>query len=171
MSKHERFDGESSRLWEDNPQVFFADFRQSEDYRSAYDNYFQGKTPVGNVTKGEKREVFEYSADAVSALVHFAQIDSGFSYNPVYYSPETQEAVEVYSSHVEKIRKGLASEDSESLDIERSIYHARVARLLAAEGIAPNEKLGRVVGRFILVERGLDTYDALLADSTKQRAL
>lgn len=154
---------ESTQIIEDNPITFLNGFRNSSFYINAYRNFFTGKNPASDVTEEEKKVVFEQSEDAKIALVDFAEKNVEFRYNPLYYSPQAVTAIETYVGHVHRmqqaLQQGISREEIETLDFQRTSYHVALGHALVIDSLAPNVKLGRVMGRLMLIEQGLTTYN------------
>lgn len=154
---------DKERPIEVDPGKFFEYFRQSSTYKGAFEDFYLRKSLPGDATNGEKRHIFEYSQNARVALVDFAQLVTGFSYNPKFYTPAANLAINQYIDYVQMMKGSqpdVARADLESQDLQRSIYHNRVADILTQENLSPNEKLGWILARLILVEKGLDTYES-----------
>ena len=144
-----------------SPINFFTAFRQSSWYHAAYTLFYQGKTVAADVTDAEKRQVFEESEAAKEALVTYAQEEGGFVYDPAAFAAESQEAIASYLAVVRRQRTppaGASRDLLEAVDAERTQRHLHLAATLAKNGEAPDELLGRTLGRLILVTAGLDTY-------------
>jgi hypothetical protein len=58
---------------------------------------------------------------------------------------------------------GASRDLLEAIDAERTQQHLHLAAILAKNGEAPNELLGRTLGRLILVTACLDTYTSARA--------
>lgn len=142
----------------EDPRELIELFRTSQNYRLAFEDFFKGKDIHPDVSEEEKHLAFKMSEKAKVALVNFVQINGGFHFNPVYYSPEMVEAI---TSYIDQVRRNLQSSTvREEADVERSILHRNLARALVQEGVVQSEKIARVVGRLILIDKGLDTYSS-----------
>lgn len=145
-----------------NPRQFMAGFRASPIYAAAYTRFFAGKKPAGDVTEAERREAFEGSEAAKLALIDYADSTVRLAFDPAAYAATTSASLEDYCGYVaytfERMRAGADRAELEMMDMERSSRHSRAAQALLAEGIVPNELLGRAFARLVLVDRGLDTY-------------
>lgn len=158
-----------------NPQEFFEGFRNSGRYQQAFNAFYQGKNLPADVTEDEKRKVFEERSDgAKEALIEYAQHDTNFKYDPMsgFYSSEAVEALKDYVTQVrdtEKLyKKGGSKEDIQNFDLYRSRLHVVAATALTAQGITPNERLGKAFTRLVLIQNGLDTYqNALIPDKNR----
>lgn len=152
-----------------SPVHFFTAFRHSSWYRAAYTRFCQGKPVAADVTDAQKRRVFEESGAAAEALVTYAQEEGGFGHDPAAFTPESQEAIAGYLAVVRRQQAapaGASRDLLEAIDAERTQRHQHLAATLVKNGEAPNEPLGRTLGRLILVSAGLGTYASARASYT-----
>lgn len=162
MTSREINNTENTKPIEENPERFLDEFRRSSWYRDAFEDFYLGKSLATDVTEKEKTEVFEFSNEVKVALVNFTHYVMGFSYNPIFYDEIIKQDIDKYLDHVQITKNSptsLSRDELETMDLQRSIYHMRLAKSLTEGGITPNEKLGRALGKLILVEKGLETYE------------
>lgn len=158
-------DGRDSRESqpEEDPRQFLAAFRTSSTYQSAFTSFFEGKKLADDVTEEEMRQAFENSRNMQCAVLYYAQ-EHGFSYNPQYYSKETQYTIRKYIDHIRAINQAIATgtttDEIQQLDMQRAIKHLAVGQALVGENIAPNVRIGRIFGRLFLIEQRLDTFES-----------
>lgn len=149
---------EQNHQEEENPFRFVASFRQSEEYRQSYERFFKDKKLPEEIGEELKRKAFESTEAAKIALLTYCQ-RKHFHYNPDCYSANAKKAIKAYMTVVENsLKSGLSREEKEKIDWQRSALHQHLARVLIAEGIVGSVVLARTIGRLILIDRNLDTY-------------
>lgn len=156
----------------DDPQEFLSRFKGSKWYKDAFAGYYNGKNLSTDVTEEEKEKAFLESDVAKFALIDFASNDLSFKYNPEKYSPESRKSLQEYIDTVEDItkmiREGATQHEIVTLDGMRFLNHIAAAKQLAKDGIIPTEKVGRVIARLVLVDKGLDTIDSTREPDVKR---
>lgn len=153
---------------------YFNSFRNSPDYQEASSKFFEGKVLAEDVTEEEKKEVFERSESTKLVMISFAEKGNSLVYNPRNHSFDTQESVQNYLNHVRdfklRVRKGATPEEIQNLDTQRTQFHNRLATNFIEKGYAPNLRMGRALGRLILVTEGIETLqEARVPDIEKAR--
>jgi len=143
-----------------DPHDLFERFRESSDYQEAHEAFFSGKELADDVTSEEERSAFEESSLASSALVGFSKEQLRFEYAPSFYPAEVVKAVDEYVSSVEDFQKAFSKGyNMAALDSSRSACHNILGKTLVSTGMTPTLKLGRALGRLILVDLRLDTFE------------
>lgn len=66
------------------------------------------------------------------------------------------------------LRGGISAGEIATLDGMRFIDHVAASRALKSDGIVPSEKVGRVVARLILIDKGLDTMSSAYESDVKR---
>lgn len=148
---------------QEDPVAFFRAFRDSDPYKQALADFLKGKKIASDVTEGEKRQAFEQSYLAKRALAAFAATEVSFAYNPRHYPPTSINAIDEYIAYVKmieaiKAKETPVPEDLSAMDLQRTILHIALGETMVTDGIAPTIKLGRMLGRLMLIPLGLDTY-------------
>lgn len=157
-----------------DPVQFMNEFRDSEEFQSAYNDFFKGKREPQGVTwsQDEKDKAFFDHEQAKQALIRFGVDKLRINYDNRKYSKEAQEGIETYIDHVsdsENLFKGRLTQDEiRSLDNMRYSYHESAARQLVEDGIVPTSKIGRALLRLILIGRGLDTASKAMEPDKKR---
>ncbi len=148
----------------EDPTELIIEFRKSEEYRAAFEKFFEGKSLV-DVTEEDKRLAFENNDMARIALIDFERRDGRFQYNSDHYSPETRAAIEEYltinSDFKKMTRAGDAIEIADS-DKVRSMKHTQAAVIMSEymkdRGVPISRLLGRGLVSLIAINLGYDNY-------------
>lgn len=159
-----------------DPRRLIFLWRESPQYQQAYEDFFMGKKLAPDVTEEEKQHAFEGDYRASQSLIVFVQKgDYRFSYVSEQYSKPLREAVANYVESVNfLIYQNIHGDRDELLmaDKNRAHFHGELARQLVKEGIVSTTKIGRALGRIILIDLGLDTFSsARRTDQDRARIL
>lgn len=63
----------------------------------------------------------------------------------------------------------LDADEIRRLDEERTSRHSNLADSFIVAGFAPNDRIGRVMGRLLLISRGYDTFSMTRGDEIKKK--
>lgn len=149
---------QEKRIVETNPQLFVRGFLNSEMYEGAFKAYFEEKDISSDVTQEEMQEVFLTSQEAGLALVDYGQKNTQFHYDPAQFTDEENELIHAYMQKI-VVRDYQDPDEIRKYERERTRAHKELAEKLT-EGKVPNTRMGLILARLIIIDRGLDTYDS-----------
>jgi len=137
-------------------------FYQSESYKQAFDRFFEKKELAPDVTEEEKKAVFLNQEAGKYAFFDFVQKEQPYSYDDQNYPQDVREAVRDYIAIVKDIiykERYLDKDEILAFDRERSRRHDLLAKRFYEAGLVPSLKIGRAIGRLILIESKLDKWE------------
>lgn len=143
---------------ETNPRLFVQGFLDSEMYKGAFNAYFEEKNISSDVTQEEMQDVFLKSQEAGLALVDYGQKNTQFRYDPAQFTDEENGLIHAYMQKV-VVRDNQDPDEIRKYERERTRAHKELAEKLT-EGKVPNTRMGLILARFIIIDRGFDTYDS-----------
>ncbi len=169
-----------------DPKEYFNSFLGSDIYKEAFDIRLKKLAETNpnfkpeNATHPKLIEGFLNSEEAKIALSLFNKQQMELVYDEDKYPPEVAQAIQEYVDNATKLKNLLHAPDLRSsseakqalyaAEVQRSEKHNLVAKRLVDAGIVPTEKMGRVIGRLILIDLGIDDYDQLFK-SDKERVM
>jgi len=158
MEKAIRKIEESEKMHQEtNPHLFLQGFLSSDLYKTAYDAFFSEKTIPLEVTQEEKDTTFLGSQEANTALVDYGQGVVHFRYDPDQFNEDENALIHTYMQKV-AVRYYQDPEEIRKYERERTQAHNEIAQEFAKNRV-PNTRLGLVLARLIVIDRGLDTFD------------
>lgn len=155
-----------------DPWELMSRFYESDRYKKAYSEFFEGKRLAEDVTEKEKEKVFLESSTAKEVFINFATKDVVFKYLFTRYSRDTQRAVSNYARQVKDSKKldrtTMTGDQILTLGKLRRKHHVETGDALVKEGIAPTGKIGRAIASLILVEKGLESIGGIKVPDIKR---
>lgn len=133
-----------------------------------------------DLTNDEILDVFLDTDQAKVLMILFGRDVLHLKYDEQQYPKNVAGVIEEYRAFLRMIgsdRKKLELDalpvdmrrtEMKDLDNGRQFRHERAAKSLESAGIAPSQRLGRVMVRLLMVSTGDDTFDILQNDETKR---
>lgn len=141
-----------------DPALFLNRFGQSATYQEAYDGFFVGKNPAAAHEMWVK--AFLESRNAADALLDYYSQTGEYQFDTTQVPELSAQALLEYCEYVKELRSKKAGRDTMlEDDVRRSILHLNAAKALVEEKITPSIRLGRMLARIVLVEKGIETID------------
>jgi len=154
-----------------DPKEFLENFFGSDEYRKAYESYYEGKKPI-DVAEEEKRESFNQSENARIAIINFSRNNRIIlKYDRDMYSDDFKRHFEDYRHSIKDIRKGTRYLNSQEI-LERDEYrrycHSNCADTLIRDGITSSRDLARGLVQLLTIEEGLETFGGAEEDDNER---
>ncbi len=147
-----------------SPRKLISFWRSSAQYQEAFEVFYTGKKLAPDVTEEEKRQVFEEGTIAGQTLISFVRYNTGgFSYQPEEYSSTTQKAINGYVKAAKFLldqQKHGGRDELMMADKHRALFHNKLADSFIKDGLVETRKIGRALGRLILIDLGMDNFSS-----------
>lgn len=156
---------------ESDPANLLADFERSKPLKS----FMKDRIHSLPAFKGRKRseimdEEIQTEVEFVretdgykNLLMHYFQMEGNpLRYDPAKYTKEFIDEIEDYWAFIvyeRRVADNHGPEVKHENDLERSRRHMRAARQLCKDGMAPNDKVARLIVHFLSIDQGYDDLD------------
>ena len=147
----------------DDPSYFMEEFKRSNRFAKAFEEFFKNKKPLPSVTQERMEKVFLESTAGKFAILDFGRRDLHFKFNSSVYKREFLTILKEYFNHLKDIKKlektvEWSQDMAIAMDQIRRSIHNSAAHELMREEIVHNEKMGRAVVSLIAVDCGYETF-------------